>query len=261
MKKLLIVLIIILVVGVAGYGIYYQLQNNKTNTEVKNNEEKKEGETLETNSDVVKLSMNKLSILNDSLVASEFMGYLYMNDSYTVDSIDNEVKLLLATEQLYSKNNKFKSNTFPITITKSEMQAEIQDIFGPNVTYTDSNITLNCKTVGVYDASTQTYSFTEPDGCGGVFIPEIDTKIISATKYDDKLEIVEKMAYLDYKEDSTGNFVQNVHKNVSDKNVIGTLSENNTDVFSLYSDKLDSYKYTFKYKNGNYYFDSIKKVS
>ena len=110
-----------------------------------------------------------------------------------------------------------------------------------DVTYTDSNIILNCKTVGVYDASTQTYSFTEPDGCGGVFIPEIDTKIISATKYDDKLEIVEKMAYLDYKEDSTGNFVQNVHKNVSDK--------------------LDSYKYTFKYKNGNYYFDSIKKVS
>ena len=180
-------------------------------------------------------------------------------DNYTVNDIDNNVKLMLATEQIYLKDSSFKSGNFPIIKTKVEMQNEMQNIFGNSVIYADSNITLNCKGVGLYDENNQTYTFTEPEGCGGTLTPHIESKAVSATKYSDKLEIVEKMAYIDYTEGANG-LITNVHKNVNDTSIIGTLSDND-DIFTLYGDKLDSYKYSFKYENGNYYFESIEKIS
>ena len=46
---------------------------------------------------------------------------------------------------------------------------------------------------------------------------------------------------------------------VHDETLIGTLGDND-DVFALYGDKLNSYKYTFNYENGNYYFSSVELV-
>lgn len=258
MKKFSIILCILLVMSVCGFCIYYQIENHDKNN-VKNPETQKIEEKIDTNSDIVTISMNKFSILNDTFVAGNMFGYLYRKNNYTVDNIDNDVKLMLGTEQLYLKDDNFKYGNFPVVKTKSEMQNEIQKIFGNDVTYSDSNINLNCKTLGTYDNTNQTYTFTESDGCGGTLTPYIETKIIEAIKYDDKLEIIEKMAYVDYTE-KDNELITNVHKNENDLNVIGNLKEND-DIFTLYNDKLDSYKYTFKYKNGNYYFESIKKMN
>lgn len=265
MKNFLIVLCMVLVIGGTGYSIYYQVENHNKENETTNNENtdnKKDnevGENVDINSDIVTTLMNKFAVLNDPFVAGSYSGYLYKKDNYTVNDIDNNVKLMLATEQIYLKDSSFKSGNFPIIKTKVEMQNEMQNIFGNSVIYADSNITLNCKGVGLYDENNQTYTFTEPEGCGGTLTPHIESKAVSATKYSDKLEIVEKMAYIDYTEGTNG-LIANVHKNVNDTSIIGTLSDND-DIFTLYGDKLDSYKYSFKYENGNYYFESIEKIS
>lgn len=267
MKNFLIVLCMVLVIGGTGYSIYYQVENHNKENETTNNENtdnKKDnevGENVDINSDIVTTLMNKFAVLNDTFVAGSYSGYLYKKDNYTVNDIDNNVKLMLAGNQVFS--NHVPDDTYlvpePFTVSNKEMQSEIEKIFGSNIEYVDSNITLNCKSELTYDTNSQTYIFNNVGGCGGVGIPIIKTKTVSATKYSDKLEIVEKMAYIDYTEGSNG-LIANVHKNVNDTSVIGTLSDNE-DIFTLYGDKLDSYKYSFKYENGNYYFESIEKIS
>lgn len=251
MRKLLIFTLCgIVAIGLTGCGA--QTKDSKKNSEKQNVEVKKEtGKTVAVTNDMEKL-LDNVSIP----ILSSYESYYYTNDKITVDDMDNQVKLLIGVNNYLSNNN----DTLKASMTKDEMEIELEKIFGENVSYTDESISAGACYGFTSDYSNNVYTFN--GGCGGLFIPYYEKQITKAIEYDEKLELFVQAMYVNYdNDDYDGNdsTLKYVLFDADQKTKIDTIAGDNQPNINNYKDQLSTYKFTFNKDNNNYYFSSVEK--
>lgn len=257
------------IVGGTIYGVSYEIdQYKKKHYSEPIQQEEKQGESLpkELNSDDVLVAslLEPIHALNSGLLYNYeqanniFFGYWYQQEHYTAGTISNQVKLYLALNSL--RNSTWQDIA---EVQKTEVEDAVKKLFGKNATVTHESLQgSGCNyTHFEYDAKEGSYRQENPQ-CGSILSPHFITRLERATMYNDRIEIVEKMAYIDYSQgeaDGVGNIYQNQHQTS-----IGTFNYNEEGVeamiFDTYSNQLNSYKYVFYLEDGNYYLNSIELV-
>lgn len=260
MKNFLVLLLIVVILGGTGYGVYHEIQNYRKEHWTAPNpveDEKEEVENMSITDPQVESLLAYVNSFHDAWIGKEYFGYFYQEDAYTMDTIPNQVKLALAIQSLHQKGN--ENNQF--TFTEQEIEEALHRIFGPSITFQHETVVgSGCGfSEAVYDAEQKTYT-QEIDGCGGIGVPFIISTVESAKKYSDRLEIVQKIAYVDYKTEGDALIAQ-VHQTPTDSNILGTFHTEELDLQDIFLKyNLNAYQYTYKYDQGNYYLTAIKRV-
>ena len=287
MKKVLICLCLIIFGFGIGFGsnYFYSKQVSKPNKESsEKNVEKENSEDIEVDSPLVTNLMDIFHVF-DTVYSDggKYWGYFYQKDKYTVDTIDNQVKLLLGyLKQRYLDFGKNDTNFFDefvnckdcnevyYEISKETLKKQIENIFGKDTSYQDMSFNGGYNNKVIYDENTGVYKINRKvtSSFGGFHVPIYYHKIVKAVKYEDRLEITEKMffakgyPYSIYKSteipEDGGDYkgLEYVGLSKMDENGIESLD----DTMEAYEEQLNSYKYTFKYEKGNYYLNSVELV-
>ena len=271
-KNILIVVLVIIIVALIVALLFATnviSLNKKTNSKNTTTEETKKetSESLDINSDLVTDLMTIPHYTNDVWLGSNYSGYFYNENSYDINTISNKVKILIAIRSLgldsinvnYSKET--DDGTF-ISIPEDVVKESYYKIFGNEIEF--KNESLDGQECGYaafkYNSTTKAYE-QNMYGCGGTMIPFYETKTVEATKYNDRIEIIEKMAYIEFDTDENSDELsQLIYTDSSATNKIDTISSEDEIKIDNYLDKLDSYKYTFKKDGNNYYLYYIEKI-
>ena len=275
------VLTCLVIIGTCIYFIFNSIKTDNSNSKKENNSEVenkvdidnsnaeiKELEVTEEDKIIAQGLTGKFKILNES--PSGINPVLYEKDITLSTDLNNAVILELAMYQYTINESPFDNLDWggkgSITVASNKIKNYVTDIFGENFVYKNADIPDMCFSGvhGLYDSNNDVYIFSRPEhGCGGMFLPYIESKIIQIKKYNDRIEITERIAYLEYltyEDGSTPN--QLVYNNPTDKRYVGAdPTTSSVDIFDKYSDKLTSYKWTFKKNESNYYFDKIEKLN
>lgn len=241
---LFVLIICLLLVGIYSYVSYI------------NNKNLKDGyETLDVNSQQVK----KLFYLTRGNHSSRlFYGTNYYNIYYKQDvtkmsELSEDFKKLLSYYTLYSSLQDTTTNN--IVFDANDLKQQYITIFGNDNNYIDEDIHCNCPANIIYLPTDKKYVI---GGAYGMMILEgYNNKIMEARKYNDKIEIYEKVVF--YVEDeNTGNI--SYYKDGDFKEKITEISGNMQFKFDDYQKQYNTYKYTFMLKNNTYYFDSVERI-
>lgn len=267
-KYLIILSVIIILLFITGFTIL-KLMNNNSNENIDNNLNNNKQDSIDGNqntdsnnsdNEFVELSttdeiVNKLmenvktpTMLSHNIKDGYYYVYFYLKDKITIETMDNQMKLLLGFQKL----------NFPNKVTSETLKNALTEIFGKNISYFDEE--MNIYVCPKYEYNNNIY--TAYSGCGGAFFPKYDKKIVKSLKYNNKIEIYEQVIYIKYK------FINNEREpsmielyNADTETKLGETSiDSNQDNFEIYKDKLSTYKYTFNLEDGNYYFYSVEKV-
>lgn len=189
--------------------------------------------------------------LVDSVTMSEYSDYsdyLYLKDKLNVEDINNQVLLSLAARKYLYANN-------TTTMTSEDMKKSIKSLFG-NVKYKDTTINAGSCLGESAEYKKGKYSFA--GDCGGSYISHFITKIVKATRYKDRVEIIQKVGYADY--DFPNDEVKElIYKDNSLKDLIGKEdATNDTVIYEKYKDSFPEYMFTFNYEDEEYHFESIE---
>lgn len=248
-QKLVILLCIISIIGLTGCTSTKTSENKKTSND-QNLENKNKGKEINVTKEMYDL-INKTTPPQDS----SYETYFYTNDKVTVESMDNQLKLLLGA----SNYNREIPNQ--ISMTKENMEFQLKDIFGPNINYTDESFSAGSCYGNIAEYNNNYYRFE--GGCGGMYMPYYKNKITKAISYDDRLELFVQALYFSYDMDQFDGMNESSLKlnlfDADQKKKIDTISNTEDDVISNYQDQLTTYKYTFLKEKDHYYFTSVEK--
>jgi hypothetical protein len=272
----ILIIILLIIIGLLVYTvILFKNISNNTNDNQTTNDNTTTNETdnsqdaaieLSTSDELVTSLMDRIHSLNNIWVGDELYGYFYKKDSYTVDEISNQVKLYLSIYSFTEQINEANSEDEYFQLNEEDVEKAFKQFFGPTATYQNESLTApaDCKFVFNYDDIKKLYT-QDIIYCGGVYFDKVSTKLISAKKYTDRIEITEKMANIVSRFDD-GELILEVHNTMSSDSsskLFEYANDDASDVSDKFeSDQLYSYKYTFKYdsENDNYYFYSVEKV-
>lgn len=278
-NKILMILGIITCLTIIGICIYlvYNVATNEKNdiTESNNdvNEQIKEPNTdtkeqeLEVTDEDNNIAINLLKPFDRyKMILSRYkLGYIYKYDKITSENLLNDIILEVSLYEYVRENNDIYEDAYfsalsSVNIDEDTFNKTVQSIFG-NIKYENRNIAYDCAYgSAIYDETQNNYIYSG-QACGGTFLPSIESKIIQVKKYNDRMEIIEKIAYISY-ENSDSTINQLIYNNPKDMKLVDKrLDLSSVDIFDKYSDKLTSYKWTFKKNESNYYFDKIEKLN
>ncbi len=257
----------------------------KNVTKVKIKETKKEAvpepeetyEDLDVNSDLIKELTNKVSGF-DSIKAGSYYGYFYQNNYLDLNSISDDAKIAIGITQNENFKSDFINATYEaeapdgnklnvIILAKKEIQEGINDFFGPNTTYKDTNLKdadkSYCGFSGFKFDETRNVYMNDPISCANFPEDYIDTKVINAQKKGEIVEFTLKIAYIKYEVIDADNVIKYIYKSNNSGNYLekhNILTDNSYEINNIL-DKLDSFKFTFKlHSNNYYYFDKVEKL-
>ena len=286
---IMIILTCLVIIGTCIYFIYDNVKvdnnsKNENNSKIENkvdkdnnvDESKKEEHELNeielevTDEDKVLAQelIDKFKILNGGI--NGIHPVLYEKKITLSTDLNNDIILELALYQYVKKENPFSnldwSGKGSVIVSSTKIKNYVNDIFGKKFTYRNDDIPAWCFSCvnGSYDSNNDIYVFSRPEnGCGGTGLPFIIKKIQDVKKYNDRIEVTEKIGYIEYYTASSclGTILYN---HPTEKVLIEKSSCNDTypDVlFDNNSDKLTSYKWTFKKDGTNYYFEKIERVN
>lgn len=275
--KILTFLLIICVLGFIGYvlvdqGIISFGENKNTTTEKeKEKDDKKEkeesseedkGETLDiTNANIIFMFDHahfNIGITTDT--------HIYRDGGYRVSEMSIEEKILLLATQwspLVEIYNTDDPEYSVYEIEESTLKDIAEKTFGPGTYEPVRQITDGCVTLE-YDANSKKYSHNGFFGCGGINPFHPYESIISATKYEDRIEIVGAVVYSDLE---SGNIYKDYYKTISlGKDPVNQSSIYNNgvsveDVEKAYEqyinqnkDQLEKYVYTYTLGEDQFYY-------
>ncbi len=165
-------------------------------------------------------------------------------------------------KELSSTIDYLNQNYDEITVlSEATLKNLYERTFGPNTYERVSQITdgTSCITL-TYDEAYQGYITQGESGCGGVSAFMVYEKIISATKYSDRIEIVSSAFYID---GETRQIYKDYNKTTSlggllvDENTV-TDEEERENVYSTYieenKDNLEQYTYTYMLNEDGFYY-------
>ena len=279
-NKILMILGIIICLAIIGICIYFVFDvttndknesNNDVNEQIKEpNIDTKEQELEVTEEDKVLAQelIDKFEILNSGINGID--PVLYEKNITLSTDLNNDIILVLALYQYKKKENPFSNLDWggkgSVTVSSTKIKNYVNDIFGENFTYRNDDIPAWCfnGVNGSYDNNNDVYVFSRPEnGCGGAGIPFIINKIQNVKKYNDRIEITEKIGYIEYYAASSC-LSTILYNHPTEKVLIEKASCDDTDIDVLFNnnlDKLTSYKWTFKKNENNYYFYSIERLN
>ncbi len=259
---LMILLIILMLVSVVSQGLRYYA---KYQSENENNKVSiLHGEPLSLEDKRVLDLYSHVSMFKN-VSAGNYMGYFYESPGKTVESISDEVKVYMGLSLVDSKKYLEKDN---VEIPKRIVKKNIEKIFGKDVTYKDTSLGRDgmCYlSLANFNEKKNNYEVKNYNKCNGTYQPYYGSSIESASRYSNRIEIVEKAYYGEY-DKVDGKMVLNVYKNAEEKkdNLVVTLDAKDLDEKAIvqdFKDMLSSYKYTFYLEKGEYYLHSVERVS
>lgn len=248
-----LVIAIFIILGLGGYIVYDKVLSTEKESKQEENKkeevnEEKKYEEIATDNELIKKLMCRVNLT--SLTSGDFAGYFYSKDRIINTDIDNDIKMFLAFHNIGKRIGD--------TISQTQMKDSIKNIFGLDDNYKDVKEGVGGCPWGKFDENTKSYKVMECTGLGGSLIPYYETTIVKALKYEDKIEIFEKVIYIRYT-DNDEKVSKNIYaadkKTIIDENIDGDNYNINN-----YLNELDSYKYTFNLEDGKYYFYSVEKV-
>ncbi len=292
---ILIGVLIAVIILLTGYIVYDKvIAKDKNNTEEKNQDNITPTNTPAeiSKTEPVNLNDEKISALISYIMnvydnETEMYGtykvetgrnkvglFYHKNDKQIIDNIDSNVKLEMLSSKIYNEYMKSlaSSGVYEKTFTKTEIDKLYHELFGSHassIKYTSNT----CPTLKEENDKVQVMS-----SCGNVIGPgfhySILTQFYKAEKTNDELYLYQLVGYPKYDDENDTNIPHNIDdsfiiykdydlttKTSGTNTNLGTANENggyNYDLTKIKSE-LDSYKYTLKLENGNYYFYSVEK--
>ena len=284
-RRILKAILALLIAGVLFTGVYYVNEEDglnkfksveKNNKEITQNTDSKE---LDVNSEEVKELFNVYNKFNNHMSLSfkyiSGFTYFYNQDKVHMNDIDESLKFAIVYDEYFNKKYDGQEHVDAETIVHMKDLNKISNkLFSTSLDIKkviDKDNYINvfvCRQLK-YNEKEQSIIITQ-DGCGDCAAAEFNTKIISAVKSKDKIEIINKVIFLYYSCDpvefkifkaATNNynnkygFVEEI-EDLTNKNIL--IKDVKIDD---YLDKLDSFKWTFvKNNEGNYIFESVEKI-
>ncbi|HIT11783.1 MAG TPA: hypothetical protein IAB58_03210 [Candidatus Pelethosoma merdigallinarum] len=275
--KILTFLLIICVLGFIGYvlvdqGIISFGENKNTTTEKeKEKDDKKEkeesseedkGETLDiTNANII--SMFDHAHFNIGITTDT---HIYRDGGYRVSEMSIEEKILLLATQwspLVEIYNTDDPEYSVYELEESTLKELAEKTFGPGTYEPVNQITDGCVTLE-YDANGKKYTHTGFFGCGGINPFHAYESIISATKYEDRIEIVSAVVYFDLES-------ENIYKDYRKATSLGKDPVNQSSIYNnggsaedvkkaydqyinQNKDQLEKYVYTYTLGEDQFYY-------
>lgn len=278
-NKGVIVLIILLILCIIGLVFYILVDkdiirlNNTTveNEKVESNinddtEEKKTEVELDPENSNIKYLFNNAHHLSIGPEAQ-----IYRDGGYKVSDMSEEDKMTLLGRQWSNFVEQIGPSssdgyTWTLYLNEDTLKDIYERTFGPNTYHQVNQITDGLCTTLTYDTANKRYSYVGKYGCGGTTVFSVHEKIISATKYNDRIEIVSAAFYLDamsnqiYKDyNKTKSLGENVFysNNYTDEEreaLENKYIEDN-------KDNLEQYTYTYTLnEDGFYYLTSVERT-
>ena len=280
-SKGLIVFIVILIICIIGLVFYILVDKDiikLNNTTVENeqveknntdndNEEKDKGVKLDIENANIKYLFNNAHRLS---MGPEIQ--IYRDGGYKASEMTPDEKFTLLASQWFDKLNTHIDYMGQISDQITELSEEtlksIYEItFGPNTYQRPTQISDGVCATFTYDEEYQGYIERNGAGCGGTSAFSVHEKIISATKYSDRIEIVSATVYLD---DMSNQMYKDYNKTTSLGELL--INENKTNnreerenTYNQYiednKDKLEQYTYTYTLnEDGFYYLTSVERT-
>ena len=280
-SKGLIVFIVILIICIIGLVFYILVDkdiiklNNTTveNEQVEKNNTKDDTEEKDTGVELDPEDASIKYLFNNAhrpSIGPE--AQIYRDGGYKVSEMSEEDKMILLARQWSPLVKHYSTGTSPnLTTTYYLDEDTLKDIyertFGPNTYHQVNQITDGLCMTLTYDAANKRYSYIGETGCGGTTAFSVHEKIISATKYSDRIEIVSATVYLD-------GMSNQMYKDYNKTTSLGELliNENTTNnreerenTYNQYiednKDKLEQYTYTYTLnEDGFYYLTSVERT-
>lgn len=292
---ILIGVLIAVIILLTGYIVYDKvIDKDKNNTEEKNqdnitptNTPAEISKTEPVNLDDEKVSALISYIMNVYDNETEMYGtykvetgrnkvglFYHKNDKQIIDNIDSNVKLEMLSSKIYNEYMKSlaSSGVYEKTFTKTEIDKLYHELFGSNassIKYTSNT----CPSLKEENGKVVIKS-----GCGNMYGPgfhySIITQFYNAEKTANELYLYQLAGYPKYDDESNLEALHDfnddftIYKDfdltikTAGTNVNLKVPNDNVMYYDLIKikEELDSYKYTFKLENGNYYFYSVEKI-
>ena len=281
-NKGLIVFIVLLIICIMGLVFYIlvdkdiiKLNNNTVeNEQVEKNNSKDDNKEKDTRVKLDPENSNIKYLFNNAHHLS--IGpetQIYRDGGYKVSEMTNDEKFTLLSNQWFSEMKThpdyLRQTNDQITVLDEEtLESLYERTFGPNTYERVNQITDSTDCIILtYDETYQGYSTREEVGCGGTSAFSVHEKIISATKYSDRIEIVSAVVYLD-------GMSNQMYKDYNKTTSLGELlinenttnnSEKRENTYNKYiednKDKLEQYTYTYTLnEDGFYYLTSVERT-
>ena len=280
-NKGLIVFIVLLIICIMGLVFYIlvdkdiiKLNNNTVeNEQVEKNNSKDDNKEKDTR---VKLDPENANIKylfnNAHFSAFEVDTHIYKDGGYKVSEMSEEDKMTLLGRQWYSEVEQIGPSSsddyhWTLYLDEDTLKDIYERTFGPNTYHQVNQISDGLCITLTYDATNKRYSYIGQYGCGGTSAFGVHEKIISATKYNDRIEIVSAVVYLD-------GMSNQMYKDYNRTTSLGELlinenttnnSEERENTYNKYiednKDKLEQYTYTYTLnEDGFYYLTSVERT-
>ena len=280
-NKGLIAVIIILFICIIGLVFYILVDKdiinlNSTATDNKQVEESNTNDDTEEKDMGVEIDPENANIKylfnNAHHLSIGIETQIYRDGGYKVSDMSEEDKMVLLARQWSPLVEHYSTGTSPnLTTTYYLDEDTLKDIyertFGPNTYHQVNQITDGLCMTLTYDAANKRYSYIGETGCGGTSAFSVHEKIISATKYSDRIEIVSATVYLD---GMSNQMYKDYNKTTSlgellvDENTVNNREEREN-TYNQYieenKDNLEQYTYTYNLnEDGFYYLTSVERT-
>ena len=279
-NKGIVVLIIGLILCIIGLVFYILVDkdiiklNNATveNEQVEKNNTNDDTEEKDTEVELDPENANIKSLFDNAHFLSIGVNtYLYQGGGYKVSDMSMEEKMTLLARQwtnLLVKEGPYSSDSpdYLLYLDESTLKEVFESTFGPDTYETVDEISDNVCYTLTYDAANKRYSYYGNGGCGGTSAFSVHEKIISATKYSDRIEIVSAAFYIDGES-------QQIYKDYNKTTSLGKdifYTSNYTDdereklkdqYIDENKDNLEQYTYTYTLnEDGFYYLTSVERT-
>ncbi len=256
-KNVLIIIISVVVILLIALGVLIFNNKDKDN-KPKDNNKGNNTENLENAKMPDYYSI--LSYLKLTNLPEKYLGYFYQKDNYSVSTIDNKVKIYMGIRKVIGDNgDKYNNPTNKIELKKEDVEKALISIFGPDIDYKHESLDGNsCSFSSFKYDKTKNLYIQEPGECPEMGTDTMLTEISNIKQEDKTVEIYEKFAYVELSYNLESQKVSyDIYKEVAKTTKVATVDE-----YSLESckDQLNTYKYTFKLNNKNYYLESVELV-
>ena len=189
---------------------------------------------------------------------------IYEKGGNTVAQMDNSYKFNIAMRESQSDIYSYYLNaTGGAEVPEEIVKKEYENLFGPNTYQSVQTLTVGCDEYS-YDSTAKKY-IAKSFGCGSTttFFAPIE-EIISAIKYNDRIEIISAVVYIDKEENSLYKDYNKTEK-LTDMSASYIADPKATEELTTYiktnKDNLEQYTYTFKLnEDGFYYYREVKRT-
>lgn len=261
----IIIILLLIIIGLTGYIL---VEKDIIKLSTKTTTEEHQQSTKKESTDATPIDI-KNSYIQDWF--RQVHGYaiggdkeIYEKGGSTVAEMDYSYKLNRATIDSQGDIFAFYQNaTGGAEVSEELVKTAYEKLFGPNTYQTVQTLIIGCDEYS-YDSTAKKY-IANSIGCGDIttwFEPR--ERIITATKYNDRIEIVSAVVYIDKEENSLYKDYNKTEK-LTDLSTSYIAEPKITEEINAYiktnKDNLEQYTYTFKLnEDGFYYYSQVKRT-